>query len=812
MIGETISHYRILRLIGEGGMGLVYVAEDMRLARRVAIKIPNSDEQEFHARLLAEARAVSALSHPHIATVYDYGETPQGRPFIVMELITGQDLSQMLRTGSLTLARVLKIIETVADALSEAHAHGIVHRDIKPSNVMINERGQVKVLDFGLAKQVQENHRATSAEAETLLAARTRSGAVIGTPLYLSPEQASNIQVDARSDLFSLGAVLYECICGRAAFPGTTLLEIGGQVLYVDPPPPSRFNPRIPSELDRIALKALAKKPDERYQSAAELEADLRRVRAKMTGDGGFVPIGTSEGSRETARISVWTTLSTRLRREPRRWGTILGALALVAALGLALFLYLNRTTRAIDSIAVLPFANVGQSADTEYLSDGITDGLINSLSQLLPMKVTSRYSVFRYKGREQVEPRAVGRELDVAAVLTGRVEQRGDSLVVNVELIDARDDRHIWGEQYRRRMSDALSVQQLSREIAEKLRARLLPEGDAEPAPALNPKRYTADTEAYQEYLRGRYFWNKRNTEDFRKAIGHFKRAIEIDPGYALAYAGLADSYALLSDYGAVPPREAMPNAETAALQALQMDNTLAEAHTSLAFVKMAYDWKWTEAEAEFKKAIELNPNYATAHQWYASFLVQMNRFDEALAEIRRAQELDPLSPIINANAGLYLYYNRQYEQALSHVRRTLELNPDFGVAHKYLGYIYLQQPGRTADATLEFRKALERGQDSPETQAALGYAYALEGKRAEALAILERLERPPDGRYVSPYFISIVYVGLGDDERAFQWLERALQDRHPGMVLMNVDPRFDRLRRDPRFDALMKRINAES
>jgi len=808
MIGQIISHYRILSQIGEGGMGIVYAAEDTLLGRCVAVKIPHAtpDDQYFRARFLREARAISAIGHPHIATIHDFGETPDGRPFIVMELVKGLSLSEMLRQGTLTLGSAIEIISDVAAALAEAHRHGIVHRDIKPSNVMINERNAVKVLDFGLAKQMDEFRESADTEAQTVVESPTLSGSVVGTPLYLSPEQASAAPVDGRSDIFSLGALLYECIAGRSAFAGANVIAIGAQVLHVNPPPPSQFNPRVPSELDRVTLKALAKRPADRYQTAKEFRDRLLTVRAKLHGDGGLVPTSTRTKAQTTTEIGMWTTLSERVRYG--KWPTMIAAALLTTVITLAAVAYFSLPNRTIISMAVLPFINEGGSQDTEYLSDGMTESLINSLSQLLPMKVMSRNSVFRYKGHN-AEPRSIGRDLGVGAVLSGRLTQRGDALTINVELIDTTDSSHIWGARYNRRMSDLLSVQEeISREIAEKLRHRL--RGNEVARGSLpNPKRYTENTEAYQAYLRGRYFWNRRNEEGFRRGIDYFQQAISIDPSYALAYAGLADCYALLSDYSVVPPREAMPKAEVAAIKALEIDGTLAEAHTSLAFVRMAYNWRWTEAEQGFQRAIELNPNYATAHQWYASYLVQMNRFDEALAEIKRAQGLDPLSLIINANSGLYLYYAGQYDEAIKQVSKTLEVDQTFGVAHLYLGYIYLQKPGRTVDAVAQLEEAVKHMGDDPETQAALGYAYAVAGKTAKARDVLNRLQQPRPGGYVSPYFVAILYTGLGEKDQAFMWLNQAYEDRHPGLVLLKIDPRFNHLRDDPRFTELVRQLD---
>jgi eukaryotic-like serine/threonine-protein kinase len=816
--GQIIGNYRILDRLGEGGMGVVYKAEDTRLGRLVAIKFPvrGGDRKTFRARFLNEARAISALNHPHIATVHDYGETPDGEPFLVMELVGGQDLTEKLHSGTLTLGAAVRIIADVADALDAAHRRGIVHRDVKPSNVRINNEQQVKVLDFGLSKQLSEvkpTTDATTLHAEGL----TSPGVVVGTPHYLSPEQAKSAPVDARSDIFALGTLLYECITGRPAFAGSSVIEIGAQVLHVDPPPPSQINPHIPPELDNATLRAMAKDPADRYQTAAEMRSDLELIAATLGEAGneiiapakwvGHISTQANASARRTARLK---------RRKGRAWPAfaLIGVVAAITLGGL-LFLpgYLRRDAGAINALAVLPFVNADGNPDTKYLSDGITESLINSLSQQLPIKVMARSAVFRYEGRD-VEPQQIGRELGVGAILSGKVSTRGDELSISVELIDARDNTHLWGEHYNRRMTDMLGLQEeIARETAERLQRRLQPAAAAvQPMPA--PKRYTDNNEAYQAYLRGRYFWNRRNEEGFRKAIDAFNEAIRHDPNYALAYAGIADCYALLSDHSILPPHDAMPKAKAAATRALEIDPQLAEGLTSLAFVEMAYDWNWQSAEQKFRRAIALNPNYPTAHQWYSSDLVQMNRFPEALAEIKRAQELDPLSLIINANSGLYLFYSgpEHYEEAQRQVEKSLEVDQTFGVAHLYLGYIYLQQPARRNDALAELQRALPLMGDDAETHAALGHAYAVAGRTAEARKVLERLRAPHPGGYVSPYFIALVYTGLNERDQALAALYQAYKDRHPGMIFMRIDPRFAPLRSDPRFADLQRHVEQAS
>ncbi|PYS80385.1 MAG: hypothetical protein DMF67_20580 [Acidobacteria bacterium] len=838
LASETISHYRIIRRLDRGGMGEVYLAEDTRLGRPLALKLLLAEYTRDAARLRRfeqEARAASALNHPNILTIYEVGEAGE-RHYIATEYVEGETLRRKIKRAPLSVGEAADIAAQAAEALSAAHAAGIVHRDIKPENVMLRPDGYVKVLDFGLAKLVER--RGADGEAETQMA-ETNPGAVMGTTWYMSPEQARGLQVDARTDVWSLGVVLYEMLAGRPPFVGSTSSHVIVSILEREPPPLDNFLPDAPPRLEHILTKALAKDRDARYPSMREMLEDLLALRQSLGASGASraAPsrlihetaaargVGATAGSRGAhatavtgddpasrtgahARATQELRFDTSVLRPARRRGTTALVAAVVAAVLLvgAYVLYTRLTSaRGINAIAVMPFRNAGGDPSTEWLSDGITESLINSLSPSPGLKVMSRNSVFRYKGKD-VDPAQVARELGVSAVLTGRVEQRGEDLLVSVELIDARDDSHIWGEQYNRKLSDVLGVQQqIAREIASRLRARLQP-GAAE------PKTYTHDGEAYQDYLRGRYFWNKRTEDGFRKAVGYFNQAIERDPNYALAYSGLADTYALMSDYSILPPNEAMPKARAAAERALALDDTLAEAHTSLAFVRMAYDWKWDEAGEDFRRAIELNPNYATAHQWYASYLVQVGRFGESLSEIRHAQELDPLSSIISANAGLFLYYAHQYEQATAQLHKTLEVNDQFGVAHLYLGYVFLQQPGHASDAVAEFQKAQAYMGDDPETLAALGNAYAAAGRRADAQKVLDQLRERSQHSYVSPYWLAVIYAGLGDREHAFDSLERAYQDRHPGMILLKYDPRFDPLRRDPRLTKLIQRIEQPS
>jgi serine/threonine protein kinase/TolB-like protein/tetratricopeptide (TPR) repeat protein len=843
---EVISHYRILRKLDRGGMGEVFLAEDTKLGRPLALKLLLAEytrDPRRVSRFGQEARAASALNHPNIITIYEIGQAGE-RHYIATEFVDGETLRRRVKRSAFGVAEALDVAAQIASALAAAHSKGIIHRDIKPENVMLRPDGYVKVLDFGLAKLLEKSGGRSDAdhEAETMemLAAHTNPGAVMGTAWYMSPEQARGLPLDARTDVWSLGCVLYEMLAGRPPFDGETASHVIVSILEDEPEPLGARVEGLPPELERIVERALAKERDERYGSAGEMLEDLRRLRQRLeteeaarSGESAARPGPAARDTRptreelstgtvpaaDTSAASSRSSLGGRASRASgetesdarglRRRGPLksLVAAALIGAVALALVAYVlvvrRNAPRPIDAVAVLPFANVGGDPGAEWLSDGLTESLINSLSPVAGLKVMSRNSVFRYKGRD-VEPYKAGRELGVPAVLAGRVAQRGDGgLVISVELIDTRDNTQMWGEQYTRPTSDVLVVQEeIARDIAARLRSRLRGGGGD------GPKRHTSDNEAYQDYLRGRYFWNKRSAEGFRRAVAYFNRAIERDPSYALAYAGLADTYALMSDYSIVPPREAMPKARAAALRAIELDEALSEAHTSLAFVRMAFDWKWEEAESDFRRAIELNPNYATAHQWYASYLVQVGRSGEALAEIRRAQELDPLSAIISANAGLYLYYARDYDAAAEQLRKTLEVDEGFGVAHLYLGYAYLQQAGRTGEAVAELQKAAEYMGEDPETLSALGHAYAVAGRRADAEAVLSQLRALRERGYVSPYFVAVVYAGLGERDHAFAALEESFRDRHPGMILLKSDPRFDPLRKDARLSGLIRRI----
>lgn len=819
--GQTVSHYRLLSKLGEGGMGVVYAAEDTRLGRLVAVKflLAGRNGRLSRSRFIREARSASILSHPNIATIHDYGETDEGCPFIVMELLRGRTLSDILEAGAPPLAQSVSIICGVLEALAEAHRQGIVHRDVKPSNIVVGDRGQVKVLDFGLAKTVEGDGGSEAGssrvglDAGAAMPTQTLAGTLLGTPLYVSPEQATGAPVDERSDLFSVGAVLYECLAGRPAFAAPSVVEIFARVVSpVAPPPPSKFNPSVPPELDRITLKALAKTSDARFRDAEEFLARLRRVRLPDAGgEAGFKGehgvLGPSLDSLYRKIVNRGSGLRASVQKvkvgdgtEPpaRRLPTVvLGAVFALTLLFAGVHFY--RPAESIDSVAILPFVNDSRDESIDHLSEGFTDTLITSVAQVPGVKVISLGSVAKYKGHE-VNPAAAGGELQVRAVLTGRVNRSGDELQVSVELTDARDGSRLWGEQFSKKHTDVMALQgAVARGLIKNLR-RDAPEVKSMPngRPPTNPA-------AYELYTKGRWYWNKFTFDAGRQAIQCFQQAIDIDPNFALAYAGLADTYVLNTW---VPPEEAYMRAKAATERALDLDEGIGEAHATLGFIKSHYEKDWAGAEAEFKRAIALSPGYATAHHWYADQLLAQGQLDKAFEELKLARELDPLSPIINTEVGLYYFYARQYDRAAEHFRTVSVLFPDFFPTHYYLGWTYTQK-GMYEEAIAEYEKALSMSSRRHSlVLATLGYTYAVAGRKEEARAVIGELEAQAREKNVSPYRFALVYTGLGDKDLAFEWLNRGYDERDIMMIHVNVTPFSDSLRQDPRFEELLRRM----
>ena len=797
--GTLLDHYRILSAIGVGGQGEVYKAVDTTLDRTAVIKVlppeqtvkPSSLE-----RFRREAKLAASLDHPNICTIHGLYEVDDVR-FIAMQYVEGRTVRQLVAGRPLELNSALSIAIQVADALAAAHARGIMHRDIKAGNVMVMDSGRVKVLDFGLAKLLE------GSEGDTNDPHLTELGVPYGTATYAAPEQASGDRVDHRADIFSTGVLLYELLTGSWPFKGKSVVEVRYAVLHHTPLPIAEARGEdspIVARLQEILDRAMSKDPQDRYQGIAELRDALRAVLREVDPEGSQGLHFTSGVSSIAPRGAFVGSALQRLGRQ-KLVGLVIGVLVL-ALIGVGVYRYAFRGGQpAFQSLAVLPFTNRGSDSGTEYLSEGITESLINSLSQLPTVKVRSRNSVFHYKGRE--DPEKVGRELGVQAVLTGRLEKLGDDLSVNVELIDTVDDSHIWGNRYTRKLSDLVGLQEeLSRDIAGKLRLRL---SGAEQQQLV--KNYATSSESYQLYLQGRFYWNKRSAEGLQRGIEYFNQALEKDPKYAPAYSGLADCYWLLNVYNVGPSPQWSGKARTAATQALALDETLAEAHASLAAISYRYDWSWVEAEQQFKRALELNPNYPTAHQWFSGMLAAMGRAEEANAEARKAHDLEPFSLTINSDLGRHLYFARQFEQALATHRKSLEMDQKFPRAHVEIGYVLIQMK-KPEEAVKEFQQALVLDKDRLDALAGLGYAYAVSGQKAQALQVVGQLNELGKQRYVSPYHLAVVYTGLGDRPQALDYLEKATDERFNWLVFLKVEPLFDSLRSEPRFSAMLQRI----
>ena len=827
-----LSHYRIVSKLGAGGMGEVYLAQDTsELGRMVALKILSAEvagDKDRLQRFTQEARTVSNLNHPNILTVHEFGQSDSAS-FMATEYVDGVTLRQYVSNRRLKLVDVLDVTVQIVAALNAAHEAGVTHRDLKPENVMIRRDHIVKVLDFGLAKLSEPPPAgvatgSAASEDATRLQVNTSPGVVMGTVSYMSPEQSVGKGVDQRTDIWSVGVVLYEMLAGAVPFQGK---DIHRQIIAIQeqqPAPLSQQVEGVPDRLEDIIGKCLAKEKDERYQTAKDLLIDLRNLRRKLDvdaeiertispalrGTSGGVQPGTQDAPVNTAvnTSAAHTTSSaeyvvTGIKRH--KLAAVVVALVLIAGIvGLGFYRRASNsnTEGTISSIAVMPFQNRSADADTEYLSDGLAESLIYRLSQLPNLKVSPTSSVMRYKGKE-LDAQRIAAELGVQSVMSGRMTQRGENLSISVELIDAANNKIIWGEQYERKMSDLLATQrEIATTIAEKLQLKLSGEG----AKGIT-KRYTESNDAYQLYLKGRFLWNKRTGESLKRAVEFYNQAIERDPGFALAYAALAETYVLFPNYEVAPPANSMPQAKAAAQRALELDESLAEAHTALGWYYCQFEFDWVSGEKELRRAIEVNPNYATAHQWLAELLAQTKRFDEGQAEVKRSSEIDPLSPIISTNVGFQLLQARRYDESITEFNRTLSLHPDFAVAQQGLCWTYnVMREFQLAIPAC--RKALELargGYDKGYLSLVLGRA----GQREEARKLLHELKGESDQRYIPSMAIALAYLGLNEKEEALQMLEKDVSEHGYWVGTLAVAPELDELRSESRFKALIKRLN---
>ncbi len=884
--GKCFGHYEILRQIGAGGMGEVYLAADKKLDRQVAVKILN-EQFARHAsnleRFTHEAKAASALNHPNILVIHEIGESEDAN-YIVSEFIEGETLRERFKKESSKLPEVLDIAVQIAGALAAAHAAHIVHRDIKPENIMVRSDGYVKILDFGLAKLVEQ--KIIGLDDETAKQNQTAKGVILGTVNYMSPEQAKGEPIDARTDIFSFGVLLYEMIAAKTPFAGNSMSETFANLINAAPPPLARYAADVPDELQRIVSKTLRKNKDERYQTAKDLLIDLRGLQKRLEFEAELErsspPVKQREIEAQTLKTGNWlekvveersvfpllmnsdpffnrvrpnSRFQDLLRRiglpmdENNRGATtneakkeILEAKAitdstaqsqtsesfaadnfknqksiftvgllifLLAAVGFGYyFLSAKKSASSADgkkSLAVLPFVNASQDPNAEYLSDGITESVINNLSQIANLKVMSRNSAFRFKNN-QTDTRNIASQLDVETVVTGDIKQIGDKFVINVRLIDGGDDSQIWGSQYVKTSGDVIAAQnEIAQAIARNLRLKLT--GDEQRQIS---KNYTENAAAYELYLRGRFHYFKITQPEIRKAIAFYEQAIELDPNYALAYAGMADAYRTLPIAYGASSKDGMPQAKAAAEKALEIDAQLAEARVVLGWVDFMFDWDWSAAESELKQAIELAPNNADAHRVYAHLLSNTARHAEALTEIRRARELDPLSLITNALEGQFLFYAGRDAEAFDRYQKTLEIEPNFWIAHNGLARIYIRQK-RFAEAVAALDKAIELSGGSTEPQTQLGYVLAKSGNREGANATLEELKTLAKENYVPAYSFAMIYNGLGEREEVLNYLEKSFQEREVQMSFVKIDTRWDNLRNEPRFVEIIKRMNLE-
>jgi serine/threonine-protein kinase len=752
--GTTFANrYEIIEELGKGGMGKVYRVEDTKLKQEVALKLIKPEiakDKKTIERFRNELKIARNIRHKNVCGMYDLGEE-KGAHFITMEYVPGEDLKGMIRMmGQLGAGKAISIAKQVCEGLSEAHRLGVVHRDLKPSNIMIDKEGNARIMDFGIARSLSTK-------------GITGAGVMIGTPEYMSPEQVEGKEVEQRSDIYSLGVILYEMVTGKVPFGGDTALTIAVKHKTEEPKDPGEFNPQLSEDLSRVILKCLEKDKGKRHQSMDQILNELSEIERSITTIERILP-----------------------RKEPE-----------MAKTG---------EVEWKDSIAVLPFADLSLQKDQEYFCDGMAEELINALSKIEKLHVASRTSSFQFKG-EGYDIEDIGRKLKVKTILEGSVRKAGNRLRITAQLVDVNDGYHLWSEKYDREMEDIFAIQdEISLAIIDKLKLKLLKE---EKATLI--KRYTDNLEAYDLYLKGRYFWNRRYEGGLQKGLEYFNQTIKKDPSYAPAYAGIADSLSILGLFAWLPPKEAFPKAKATALKAIEIDDMLAEAYTSLGWINMCYDWDWTAAEKALKRALEIDPNYAIGQLWYALYFSYLGRLEEATVEIIKALRLEPLSLLINVNLGFILYFKRLYDEAIEQCLKTIEMDPNYLLSYWFLGAGYSGKKMWKEVISAE-EKAVALSEQSPLFIGYLGWGYAMSGQKDKARRTLNQLEKISKEKYVSNYCRAMIYLGLGEKDQMFKYLEKAYEAREPLLALSSkVTPYFDSVRSDPKFKALLKKIGLE-